>query len=412
MTLTSFQYLNCMNREKNKNIEKIIGGRKCRTRGNSLVIKFIPPKKSQWKYNPKLSMKTKQRSFCELCNKNPHSKHFHINRKYIMKQKQRSFNNMLLLSKSAQTNITNFSSKNLNIENKKPIRKITLKNIDYKLGAFKDIISITAIASVFDIRNFTFFSNKNQSKIPAKFMKKLNRILIPIVKKWDGVVVSKPGDGIVILFPKEKKQRRKKRNKTKKEEKYGKYREIFKKSFMCSIEMICIFHKYYAALVKQIEKEEKTKIEYPPNRCGIGLEKGIVDISVEYDEESLAPIAATGSLINNAQRFESHSKTLYKEWKEYAPIVIPDYLYTLLPKALKKVFLKIHWHIRDKRPIAHYPNLQGMIKSVKVYGAPIENIKKFYKNNEKKFEKKEKQLSLPRTELIRAFKTKRKCKKC
>ena len=137
------------------------------------------------------------------------------------------------------------------------------------------------------------------------------------------------------------------------------------------------------------------------------MENGIVDISVEDDAESMAPIAATGSLINNAQRFESHSKTIYKEWgKEYAPIIIPNYLHALLPKDVKEIFLKTQGHLKLKKPIAHYPNLQGMIKSIKVYGAPFKNIEKYYQNNAKKFEKKEKQLSLPRTELIKAFKKK------
>ena len=177
--------------------------------------------------------------------------------------------------------------------------------------------------------------------------------------------------------------------------------------------MICSYHKYYQALATLVEKEEKTKIQYPPSRCGIGLENGIVDISVEDDTESMAPIAATGSPINNAQRFESHSKTIYKEWgKEYAPIIIPNYLYALLPKFLKNIFLKKQGHLKAKQPLGYYPNLHGMVKSVKIYGAPFKNIERYYKNNEEKFEKKEKQLFLPRTELIKAFTKQRNHKKC
>ena len=337
---------------------------------NNLPLLLEPKPKKK----PKRRRKKRKHSFCELCRESEKKEKF--NKKLNKKFK----------SVGSQTNLSEPFEVKINAT-----EKVYLQDLDYQLDAFGELISIRGVSMVFDIRNFTFFSNSNKSKIAAKFIKKLNKVLSLIVSKWDGIIVSKPGDGFVALFPKEKNK---------------KYKEIFIKAFLCSIEIICQFHENNKIITNEIEHEEEIIVKNYPHMCGIGLEKGIVNISIDDNQDSLTPVVAIGKSINNAQRYESHSKEIKRNWAEYAPIIISklsyeyfnyktgDLSYLHIGKSLKNIFLKKYGHIAEKKPLARRPSLKGMLKKIIIYGASFDNVKNFYKNNRSLFNNKSPQLFL------------------
>lgn len=247
------------------------------------------------------------------------------------------------------------------ISRKKSFRDLLKKiNIEYKTintvdneNKNKRILGVNGTILFCDIRNFTFFCNQcPKDDMPAIFMSEYSDSAEKIFNYWNAHLTSTAGDSFVVIFPKKRSETNNK--------------ESFINAFLCSIEFV----------IKMSKLMKTKKQEYFPKKFDLGLETGMTYFYKLNKSKNIVPIAVVSKTINNAQRYEAHSKQSQKR-----KITISEKTYNLLNshKKIQKLFtLKSLLEAKgiDGRPF--------------VYSCSLKNIKDFYESND--WEKYKKQI--------------------
>jgi len=280
---------------------------------------------------------------------------------------QKSKKNHLRSSKFSLEKALSTNSMFAYIKKRKKIRDLQkISDIDFKTyenTKKKIIYGIRGTIILYDLRGFTYFCNQNKDiTIPAKFMGNLFKEVDEIVYKWDGEIISRTGDGFVALFPKLKSE--------------FSYKKSLNRAYQSSIELGCITDAFL----------KNQNIKNSPKKFGIGIEVGITPIIKNKKFSKLTSISPVARSINNAQRYEQHSKELLQKWKDFKPITLPERLYKLLPKKMQKIFKTKMWYLKDNKDYYKQKlNQQGITETIFVCSAPFERIKTFYKENSQIF---------------------------
>lgn len=259
---------------------------------------------------------------------------------------------------SPKSNENSFSEKQ--ITRKKSFRELLKKiTIEYKTHKTKDnnnktkkILGVSGTIFFCDIRNFTFFSNKCQNaETPAIFMSEFSSAAEEIFKCWNANLTSTAGDSFVVIFPKKKTELN--------------TNESFKNAILCSIEFVC----------KMSEFIKTKKQEHFPKRFDLGLESGWTFFFKPGKSNNIVPIAVVSKTINNAQRFEAHSKQ-----SKSRKITISEKAYNMLDtyKPIKQLF--------TQKTLLHAKGIEGRPF---VYSCSEKSIEDFYKSPDWEIYKKE-----------------------
>jgi class 3 adenylate cyclase len=232
----------------------------------------------------------------------------------------------------------------------KKIRK--KKGLDFRIIEIKcennknrKILEINSSILYCDIRNFTFFCNNcPKEELPSIFMSEFSNIAEKIFKKWNATLTSTAGDSFVVIFPKKISE-------------YG-LEESFINALLCSIEFIDEMSNF-------LESKEQ---EYYPKNFHLGIETGL---SFFYKLNDIIPIAVVSKTVNNAQRYEDHSKRSKRR-----KITISETTFNLIArhKAIKELF-----------SLKSLLEAKGINGRPFVYSSSVESLRKFYKSDDWKY---------------------------
>jgi class 3 adenylate cyclase len=295
---------------------------------------------SQNNYNR--SLKTQE--FQELIKKEPQSN-----------EKTKNNNRLINLDQK------DISGNKNGITRKKSFRDLLKKiDIEYKVHktvdnqkANKKILGVNGTIFFCDIRNFTFFCNQcPKDEMPAMFMSEYSDAAEKIFNHWNAHLTSTAGDSFVVIFPKKRSEINNK--------------ESFINAFLCSIEFV----------IKMSKLIKTKKQEYFPKKFDLGLETGMTYFYKLNKSKNIVPIAVVSKTINNAQRYEAHSKQSQKR-----KITISEKTYNLLNshKKIQKLFT-----------LKSLLEAKGIEGRPFVYSCSLKDIKDFYESND--WEKYKKQI--------------------
>jgi class 3 adenylate cyclase len=247
------------------------------------------------------------------------------------------------------------------ISRKKSFRDLLKKiDIEYKTintvdneNKNKRILGVNGTILFCDIRNFTFFCNQcPKDEMPAMFMSEYSDSAEKIFNHWNAHLTSTAGDSFVVIFPKKRSEINNK--------------ESFINAFLCSIEFV----------IKMSKLIKTKKQEYFPKKFDLGLETGMTYFYKLNKSKNIVPIAVVSKTINNAQRYEAHSKQSQKR-----KITISEKTYNLLNshKKIQKLFT-----------LKSLLEAKGIEGRPFVYSCSLKDIKDFYESND--WEKYKKQI--------------------
>lgn len=247
------------------------------------------------------------------------------------------------------------------ISRKKSFRDLLKKiNIEYKTintvdneNKNKRILGVNGTILFCDIRNFTFFCNQcPKDDMPAIFMSEYSDSAEKIFNYWNAHLTSTAGDSFVVIFPKKRSETNNK--------------ESFINAFLCSIEFV----------IKMSKLMKTKKQEYFPKKFDLGLETGMTYFYKLNKSKNIVPIAVVSKTINNAQRYEAHSKQSQKR-----KITISEKTYNLLNS---------HRKIQKLFTLKSLLEAKGIEGRPFVYSCSLKDIKDFYESND--WEKYKKQI--------------------